>query len=238
MKTPKDPFALKSLSKFGPNRLIFTLHARLQETQASLLFKTYRIPDKEAIITPKFELSSVVDFEDTAVTKDHMKILLCSIRDTEKFAEPAVEIGAYRGVTSRVLASSTSRNYIVVDPYIGYGGAENDLLKMRERTKSLSNVMHLKMTSGDAYRQSIKQKLSFIFVDAVHDYVNARFDGLAWSNLLVPGGLIAFHDTDSKIFPGVQRFVWELLNKSQNRFRLHYHEKGIVVLEKVQTAED
>lgn len=53
----------------------------------------------------------------------------------------------------------------------------------------------------------------FVFIDGDHTYEGVRADWLAWSPLVRPGGLVAFHDTwpnRDRHEPGVVRWVDEL----------------------------
>lgn len=228
--TPGDPFLHKQHSKFNPRRILYTIRARLAERASRLHFGTFDIP----LLELPTESPINIDYEtsDTAVTPPQMQVLAKCIDVTEHTRGFAVEIGAYRGVTTSILASRTQRDYMAIDPYIGYGGAESDFIQMQQKIAHLPNVRHLRMTSGEAARQGHVEIASFVFVDAVHDYVNARFDGYTWGNKLSPGGLIAFHDTDSLIFAGVQRAVWELLNDPANHYSLFAHVEGLVVLKR------
>lgn len=229
---PIDPFQLKHLSKFHPIRLAFTLKARLLDRWSRLRFASHTI---ELMDPPEFQRADLVyAAEDTAVTLEQMNLLVHCLRVTEMNPAPAVEIGAYRGVTSALLAKTTDRKYIIVDPYIGYGGAETDLHSMQKRTEGLINISHLRMTSGEAGRNGGIEQISFAFIDAVHDYVNATFDGRMWAEKLVQGGLIAFHDTDSERFGGVQAAVWRMIHANELNLELFAHVEGVVVLIKRQ----
>lgn len=56
-------------------------------------------------------------------------------------------------------------------------------------------------------------EIDFLFVDGDHTYNGVRADWLAWSPLVRPGGLVAFHDTwpnADRHEPGVVRWVDEL----------------------------
>ncbi len=228
--SPKDPFIFKQHSKLHPRRLIFTAWARLAESAAKRRFASFKIPElAPSEVTPT---GGVYDEDSTAVTSSQMDVLVHGLKCTEDVPGPAVEIGAYRGVTTFILASRTQRDYVAVDPYIGYGGAESDCQMMKQRVSQLKNVRHLRMTSGEAARLGHVEQISFVFVDAVHDYVNARFDGFTWGNKLSLGGLIAFHDTDSIGFAGVQRAVWEMLNHKSRYWSLFAHVNGLVVLKR------
>ena len=104
----------------------------------------------------------------------------------------------------------TRRRIVAVDPYIGYGGADEDLAIFRRRTTPIANIEHWKMTSGEGARKMTGTSPSLAFVDAVHDYVNTLFDGCVWGEQLAVQGCLAFHDTDDPAFPGTRRAVWEL----------------------------
>lgn len=229
--TPADPFSFKRHSKLNPGRLWFTIKARLAEKLALRNFEKYHIPLRSQAV----EMPDVPAYvtEDTAVTPPQMQVLVQAVKETEHLDASRVEIGVYRGVTAAILAAQTKRDYAAVDPYIGYGGAESDFEKMRQRTGFLPHLRHLRMTSGGAASASHVERASLVFIDAVHDYVNASFDGHVWGRKLVRGGLLAFHDTDSPGFPGVQRAVWELLHQSPAEYALHAHVDGLVVLQRL-----
>jgi predicted O-methyltransferase YrrM len=167
---------------------------------------------------------------DTAVTPEQAACLLAALRCTEHMSTPVVEVGCYRGVTTKLLATNTARNLLGVDPFAGYGGAEQDLKIFQKRIDGVSNVIHLRRTSGEAARQLVKDRFSVVFIDAVHDYVNTRFDSIAWCSLIEKGGLIAFHDTDEANFPGTRRAVFELMRK--HSLSLEEHLANLVILRK------
>jgi predicted O-methyltransferase YrrM len=160
------------------------------------------------------------------VTENQMAHLLAAVKDTEEGA--IAEIGSYRGETTRCLAQATNRAVFAVDPYIGYGGAEEEYGRFKLRIAGLRNVTHLKMTSGEAARAWNRGPISLVFIDAVHDYVNARYDISVWSDLVVTGGIIALHDTDDPRFPGSRRAAFE----AAKRFHIWAHPPGMVLLRK------
>jgi hypothetical protein len=140
--------------------------------------------------------------------------LLQALAMTEDLASTvAVEVGCYRGETTRCLAGATARTIVAVDPYQGYGGADEDFARFRAKVGETSNVIHEPKTSGDAARNWAHPAASFVFIDAVHDYVNTSFDIEAWLPKLVPGGFLALHDVDQEIFAGTRRAAFELLDR-------------------------
>jgi predicted O-methyltransferase YrrM len=227
---PQDPFSYKSLSKAHPSRVLYVLRSRFEELVSRHRFNKYGLPlinEHSTASVPTYESS------DTAVEPNQMALLTYCLDVTEGMKAPIVEIGAYRGVTASYLASRTQRKYYAVDPYIGYGGAVDDMNMMQRRTCDLGNFFHLRMTSGQAAAANTLPTISFAFIDAVHDYVNVLFDGITWSKKLEPMGLIAFHDTDSTHFPGVQRAVFKLIDSKESpRLSLFAHTHGTVVLQR------
>jgi predicted O-methyltransferase YrrM len=144
-----------------------------------------------------------------------------------------VEVGSFRGVTTRCVAQYIHpRRVYAIDPYSGYGGAEEDYNLFCKRTADLPNVIHLEKTSGEAAREWNQERdveISFVFVDAVHDYWNTSYDLSKWGELLNQGGILAAHDTDRKQFAGTRRAVSEQLSKN---FSLLAHIENLALLKK------
>jgi predicted O-methyltransferase YrrM len=217
--TLADPFALKSRAKWHPVRAAYTAYARGQEIAARARFGEYALP----LTVP----GTGRELPDTAVTSLQVDCLLKALAATEHLSGTAVvEIGAYRGATSKLLAAKTTRPFIAVDPFIGYGGWETDMAALHAATRDLANVKHLRQTSGQAAREWAGPSISFVFIDAVHDYVNTRHDLEAWAALMVPGGLIAAHDTDNLQFAGTRRAVYE----ASKRFGVYLHAHDLTIL--------
>ena len=59
-----------------------------------------------------------------------------------------------------------------------------------------SNVVYVRRSSKEAAKELSSRPLSLIVVDTIHDYINTWFDFCVWGRLLVPGGIILFHDVD------------------------------------------
>jgi predicted O-methyltransferase YrrM len=125
-----------------------------------------------------------------------------------------VEIGAYRGVTTSYFALHAGRPIVAVDPFIGYGGSAEDLAVFKANTAGLPQLTHSRVTSGRARAAwSYGRSVSLLFIDAVHDYANTRFDITAWGPLVVSGGIIAMHDVDQLCFAGTRRAAAQLLRQ-------------------------
>jgi predicted O-methyltransferase YrrM len=211
MKT--DPFFIKKYPKWYPQRLIFTLQARLIEREAQSNFEKYALPE---LIIPDLPTSPNLDYANTAVTPIQMQHLLCALAATEHLKDTViVELGAYRGITTQSLASATSRQVVAIDPYIGYGGSEEDYQIFKSNTENTQNIIHERKSSGEAARDWNYGPISFVFIDALHDYVNTAFDIQTWSPRIVKGGILACHDTDEESFPGTRKAVFEFANLAE-----------------------
>jgi predicted O-methyltransferase YrrM len=221
-----DPFHIKRLSKLDPRRLAFTAYARASEYYARARFTSFEIPAKGLNGTAS---PSAPDILDTDVNSQQMAVLskhFSQIQD--RLGGSAVEVGAFRGVTTQMLAEQAKGTVYAVDPYSGYGGSERDFAIFRERTGHLANVTHVRKPSGVAAQELRGEKISFIFIDAVHDFVNVAFDRDTWFALLQPGGLIAFHDVDEIRFAGSRRAAYQL----GERATLAAHVPGLAIFEK------
>ena len=110
--------------------MLFTVRARLVEKEAKFNFERYGLPEKILTNLPN---APEVDYQNTAVTPLQMQHLLSAVEATEHLQNTViVEIGCFRGITTQALAKATSRQVIAVDPYIGYGGFEEDYLYFKK----------------------------------------------------------------------------------------------------------
>lgn len=201
-----DPFAVKRHPKWHPLRVATVASSRGLEVISRALFLRAALP---FVTIPDAERETDGPLEDTAVTRRQLAYLRHALAAAEHTAGTvAVEVGAFRGATTRRLASSTRLHYVVVDPYAGYGGGEQDLIAFQARIVGLTNVEHHRLTSGTAARAWRHGAIGFLFVDAVHDFVNTSFDLAAWSPLLAPGALVAMHDTDAYAYAGTRLAAW------------------------------
>jgi predicted O-methyltransferase YrrM len=205
---PDDPFSLKALPKLSPKRLVWTTQSRMLELISKLMHEPmgrvlntallqYYDDDRGGVLT------------DTAVTSKQVDFLCRAAEATENIDGDIFEIGSYRGVSTRRMAECSEKIVYAVDPFIGYGGAEDDFEIFRKRTSNLSNVHHLRKTSGEAFQEMAEVNASLVFIDAIHDVSNSWFDVLSWSKIVLPGGMLAMHDVDDHSGSGLtaRRFV-------------------------------
>lgn len=226
---PIDPFTLKRYSKAHPYRLGWSAWAKMYQASSRITYKPISSLTQSSA-TKHVLMGRGEAQNDTAVTKTQAELLQFAIEQTNHFTLPIVEIGAYRGVTTVLLAqNSPHRQVIAVDPYEGYGGSETDYELFQQRMGSMPNIRHVRATSGNAFKELQSLSISFVFIDAVHDFVNSWFDFWTWSQLVVPGGLIAMHDVDD--FPGVNLSLRRILSKG-NSFSLWAYCPNLAILRK------
>jgi Methyltransferase domain len=226
-KPPIDPFSIKSMSKWNPKRVFPTAFFRLHEFWSWINFARYAIP----VLIPEAAHETIPSPPpgETTVTDEQRRILAKCLSETEKFAGVCVEVGSYRGQTTRFLAERTKRDIIAVDPYFEHNGDSSPREAFLKNTAPFSNVRLLRYTSGEAAAHI--GTCSFCFIDAVHDYANVRFDVSAYSPKITTGGIIAFHDTDNLAFAGTRRAVYEFLSNTLD-FKLLYHVEDLVTLKR------
>lgn len=63
------------------------------------------------------------------------------------------------------------------------------------------------------------RRIDFLFVDGDHEYEGVKRDFELYSPLVAPGGLIAFHDVNESIWPGVVR-LWQELKPQHETLEL------------------
>jgi predicted O-methyltransferase YrrM len=132
----------------------------------------------------------------TSVTANQLDLLLKAVAETEPLGTAIAEVGCFNGATTRSLALQTARDIYAIDPYVNPKNSEKAMANFREATGAMPHVKHLRQSSGDAARTLAGRQLGFVFIDAVHDYMNTWFDFVVWGDLLQVGGCIAFHDAD------------------------------------------
>jgi predicted O-methyltransferase YrrM len=204
-----DPFQLKSLPKGHPRRFLYVGWARAQDWWARRRYDRYALP----ILPPVGDSAPPPPVGDTAVTPDQYRCLWSALRATDQLeGSRVVEIGAYRGVTTAYFARHAGRPVVAVDPFIGYGGSTEDLAVFQTNTAGLTQASHVRETSGRGRAAwPHGPSISLVFIDAVHDYANTRFDVATWLPLVMSGGIIALHDVDQPGFAGTRRAAAKLL---------------------------
>jgi predicted O-methyltransferase YrrM len=114
------------------------------------------------------------------------------------------EVGVWHGVTTRRLLAAMAADGVLfaVDPYPpGRLGVSLPRIIARREVGRLrrGRVEWIRRTGVEAARDPnvLAAGLDFVFLDGVHTYEGLRGDWEAWSPLVVPGGVVALHDSRS-----------------------------------------
>lgn len=227
-----DPGKWRDIPRWNPHRLIcWTLQNRWYNFYSRLTWKPIEDLIDRGICVYFSERSTLLP--DTFVTSRQRDLLVNAVQATEYFQEPVIEIGCYRGTTTRLLASSTNRLVYAVDPFTGYGGSEEDFIFFSKAIKPLTTIRHVRETSGEAFKLFQSMSVSFVFIDAVHDYPNTWFDFTVWGSSLKAGGMIAFHDVDD--WPGTNLACRRIISKKKE-FVLWGYCPNLAIFRKVRNA--
>jgi predicted O-methyltransferase YrrM len=132
-----------------------------------------------------------------------------------------VEIGCWKGRSTRALADNCPGKVLAVDTWKGSDEVQHrDLLKdkpadwlIKEFMGNMAGV-HVyayqldSLTAAETFKDEL---FDMVFIDAGHDYDSVKADILAWGPLIAPGGILCGHDYHSGA-PGVIEAVNELLD--------------------------
>lgn len=211
--------------------------ARLIELEARRNYTSYALPDvvlrrkNASPILPSFFANERAN---TRLTPAQLDLLLYHAElACRRLAGAIVEVGSFRGVTTRALAACTTGTVYAVDPFALYGGTEEDFALFRANTAACANVIHIKKTSGEAVRELASGSVSFVFIDATPGYVNVKHDATRYGGLLADGGLIAINNVDNENFPGSRKAAWQLATAG---YDVITHAHDIAVLAKRASA--
>ena len=151
-----------------------------------------------------------------------MGIALKACKETES-TNHIVEIGSYHGKATVLLASvvktfNLNAKVNAIDTHDGKLGAEDAGLNTFPPSLSMfkSNIENARVSDtvnvivDKSYNVEWEQPVTFLLIDGLHDYKNVSMDFGHFSQWVIPGGFVAFHDY-ADYFPGVKKFVGELL---------------------------
>ena len=149
---PEDPFAFKGFPKWSPRRVLWTAQSRGLELLAGRRHCTLdKVLKHDRLAHSGTERGDALP--DTAVTSGQLALLVAAVRETEGVSGNIAEIGSYRGVSTLRMAQATAKRIFAIDPFIGYGGADEDHAIFAQRISEVGNITHLRVTSGEALRQ-------------------------------------------------------------------------------------
>lgn len=148
--------------------------------------------------------------------------LLSLLAETISSNQNIVEIGSFCGRSTVSLAIGSKKGNIskvfAIDPHQGIlsYGVENTYSSLRYNLKaqSLENfVKIIRKKSTHAFKNWKYGKIGLLFIDALHDYENVKMDFIKWSEYIVDGGLLLFHDS---VQNGVTKLLIEILINDNN----------------------
>lgn len=127
-----------------------------------------------------------------------------------------VEIGAFKGRSTRALADNTSGLVIAVDDFYGpreieYSNRHRIYEEFVANVAGLPNVVVIKADHRALPEPEFTPDM--VFIDGAHEYEAVKKDILYWIPRIVPGGLLCGHDYGwcpgvdqavNEIFPNVQ----------------------------------
>jgi hypothetical protein len=151
-----------------------------------------------------------------------------------------VEVGAYCGKATFILASiakssdGTAR-VLAIDRFDGVVGTldrpENrgpTLDKFRHMLAETSLGAIVDVAIGDACTAACDGPVALLLIDGFHDYASVATDFHALADRLAPDARIVFHDYSEHFYPGVRRFVDELL--ADGDYQVLSHAQSLIVL--------
>lgn len=126
-----------------------------------------------------------------------------------------IEIGCYKGWTSRVLAPVCDE-LICIDPWDGQQDGSNYVAynAFREAMKGFSNVRVIRDRSQDADLEGYRGKVTAVFIDGLHTYDGCLADIRKFEGLLHDGGYVFVHDVFDTGWMGVRAAVWDHLKET------------------------
>jgi predicted O-methyltransferase YrrM len=111
-----------------------------------------------------------------------------------------VEIGVWHGVTTKRLRGAMAADgwLTAVDPFpagrLGFSAAQR--IAHREAARVRNGRLRWVRATGAAAADG-HESIDFVFIDGDHTEEGLMDDWTAWSSLVVPGGIVAIHDSRS-----------------------------------------
>jgi predicted O-methyltransferase YrrM len=172
--------------------------------------------------------------------RDETRLLYRTARELPSGGDVA-EVGSWMGRTSIILglavrdSGARDRRIFAIDPHMGseeheefiarHGSTFPDFQRNVAKAGVSDLVEPLLVTSVEGARELATRgvRLRLAFIDGAHDEDSVRGDIRAFLPLLLPGGLLAFHDCEEDGgFPGVWKaFSSELGRRSTIVARAH-----------------
>lgn len=134
-----------------------------------------------------------------------------------------VEIGSYKGKSTICLAGGseegTKTKVYAIDPHMtdleqkvfNKGISSVEEFKNNIKNSGLRKFVELIVKKSEDAVKNWDKPIEFLWIDGDHTYEGAKLDFDLWSPFLVPGGIVAYHDSDG---PTVQCVIKERIFSS------------------------
>ncbi len=156
-----------------------------------------------------------------------------------------LEIGSYLGRSACAIAtglkvSGSGRLYCIDAWENRKGGMPFDLFLSNIQKAGCENyITPVQNFSENVFEERIypeglfKGKIQFLFIDATHSYQGVKSD-IRWIELVAKHGIIAFHDYENPMCPGVKKAVDEFVQNNPGLLKLRQREGSLIVFSKVK----
>jgi predicted O-methyltransferase YrrM len=153
--------------------------------------------------------------------------------------ETIVEIGTWKGKSTICLGIGSKEGnrskVITIDPHFpAFFFIYTILLKNIKKTNVSDVVTPIKSTSLKVGR-AFTEPIDLLFIDGLHQYEYVIIDFLLWEKHVIKDGLIAFHDSNVKEWPQVQKVINDYIAHSK-RFEIIKIVDSITVIKKLSGA--
>ncbi|SCA63523.1 Uncharacterized protein SCG7109_AR_00020 [Chlamydiales bacterium SCGC AG-110-M15] len=145
-----------------------------------------------------------------------------------------VEIGSWKGRSTcwigRAAQKHSKLKIYAIDPHTGSPEHQQDgpVYTFDQFQNNIKNmgvdqmVQPIKKFSYDAI-PDVNEEIDFLFIDGAHEYEAVKKDFELWSPKVKDGGVIAFHDSVGKGWPGVHQLMKEVVFSSK-----HFADVGFI----------
>jgi predicted O-methyltransferase YrrM len=135
-----------------------------------------------------------------------------------KVSYKILEIGSYKGRSTRALCDNTRGIVQVIDPWEGpYYTNNNKVLfeqsqswvEFQQNTSDVKNLLVFRGYFHEFAKINTVRNFDFVFIDGDHRYETVIHDIDEGLKILKPGGILAGHDYTHPDWPGVKQAVDE-----------------------------
>jgi predicted O-methyltransferase YrrM len=162
-----------------------------------------------------------------------LEVELRWLATTAQGKDLAVEIGSWRGRSSKAIASMIGGTLFCIDPWDqgladylkskgspvaipeGVDGVFSEFKANLATEIASGKVRPVRSKShkamGDVLPVIGNRKLDMVFIDGSHTYDAVHADVKIWMPMVAKGGIICGHDYDHRDYPGVKKVVTELV---------------------------